>query len=175
MASFLAKLGFKSKNGKGKRVIAPGELGGEIQGIFEDMDADKLRYLAAFSGLLGRVAYADRLISGEEKARIERILERFGELEAKDAKAVVALVATYAEKLAGLENHLYTQEINELAAHDKKREIISCLFAVASADDEISPEENHAIENIATGLLLDHQDFISIRSLYRDKLSFLKS
>lgn len=171
--SFLSKLGisFDMQN----KVEFEGKLGRKLSETLSDTDAERIRYLAAFGGLLGRVANADGHISEEEEQRIEAILETFSDLNEKESAVVKDIIRQQTQALAGLENHIYTRELNEMADHQRKLEITSCLFAVAAADDEISPEENESIRIIAKALMLAHSDFISVRSLYRDKLSVLKN
>lgn len=171
--SFLSRLGigFDKQN----KVEFTGKLGQELSAALGAVDAERIRYLAAFGGLLGRVANADGNISEEEEQRIAAILETFSDLNEKESAAVKDIIRQQTQALAGLENHIYTRELNELADRQKKLEIASCLFAVAAADDEISPEENEAVRIIAKALMLAHSDFIAVRSLYRDKLSVLKN
>ncbi len=163
--------------GLGKKTERPeGEtsLGRDLAERLSDLPPERLRYLAAFGGLLGRVAFSDGEISAEETGRIRAILRHMSGLPEDEADLVTRLIAERAETLVGLEDHLYTREMNELCDADQKKVVLSCLFAVAAADDEISPEENAAVQTIAKALRLLPKDFVEIRSLYRDKLSVLK-
>ncbi len=175
MTTLWEKLGFK-KNATGAAAKAgTSSLGRELAERLSIEDPQRLNYLAAFGGLLGRVAMADATVSEEEVGRIESILHTVSNLSAEEAAWMAQLVGRKAKELAGIENHLYLREINEQADKAQKLEIVSCLFAVAAADDEISPEENEEVRRISSALLLDHRDFIEIRRLYRDKLSVLKN
>jgi uncharacterized tellurite resistance protein B-like protein len=170
--SLLGKLGLRSaESGVAE---ATTELGRKLLRTLGDTDEATLRYLTAFGGLLGRVALADLHVSAEEARRIQDILVRFAHLSIPEAELVQAVIEEQGKALAGVEDHEYIREINALAGENKKLELLSCLFAVAAADDDISPEENQEIQTIASGLLLSHAQFISIRSLYRESLSFLK-
>jgi len=173
MKSLLQKIGLMRSSSETLKPVT--SLGSDILARLGSSDPDRVRYLAALGGLMGRIANADGDISTEEKARIESILDTYVELDKNEAEMVTLLIDERTKSLHGLENHLYTQELNELIDHDKKLEVLSCLFAVAAADDTISAEENSAVEVIAKGLLLSHRDFISVRSIYRKHLSVLKN
>ena len=79
------------------------------------------------------------------------------------------------EIFGGTENFLVSREFNSIASHEEKMGLLDCLYAVASADHSISTVEDNEISQIADELRIEHRDFISIRSKYRDKLAVLKS
>lgn len=170
--TLLQRLGLKSD----KKKINGGEseLGKQLATLLEHLGEERVRYLAAFGGLLGRVAHADNDFSKEEDERIKNILQHFTDLSSKEAEVVQRIIHENTKTLSGIENYIYTRELNEFASKDKKLEIVSCLFAVAAADDEISSEENESIRLINKALLLTHDDFIAIRSMYKDKLLVMK-
>lgn len=174
MKRLLQKLGVKTGNRTIEKKDLETVLGNEIDEKLSSLPYERLRYLAAFGGLLGNVANADGHISDEESNRIRAILKVFTKLSPDEAEMLERIINDQTKALVGLENHMYTREINEISDRDQKMEIISCLFAVAAADDEISPEENEVVRRISKALLLHHSDFVAIRSLYRDKLSVLK-
>jgi uncharacterized tellurite resistance protein B-like protein len=51
---------------------------------------------------------------------------------------------------------------------------LDCLFAVAAASASIATIEDNEISQIADELRIEHRDFISVRSKYRDHLAVLK-
>ena len=61
-----------------------------------------------------------------------------------------------------------------MATHEQKLALLDCLFAVSAADTSISTIEDNVIRQIATELRLEHKDFISVRSRYRDHLAVLQ-
>jgi uncharacterized tellurite resistance protein B-like protein len=75
----------------------------------------------------------------------------------------------------GTENYLVSREFNSIAGHEEKMALLDCLYAVASADQSISTIEDNEISQIADELRIEHRDFISVRSKYRDKLAVLQS
>ena len=61
-----------------------------------------------------------------------------------------------------------------MATHEQKLALLDCLFAVSAADVSISTIEDNVIRQIAAELRLEHKDFISVRSRYRDHLAVLQ-
>jgi len=52
--------------------------------------------------------------------------------------------------------------------------LLDCLYAVAAAENLVSTIEDNEISQIADELRIEHRDFISIRSKYRDSLAVLQ-
>ena len=175
MKSLLQLLGIQSESEKRDVSREDSTLAREIRQKLGRLPPERLRFLAAFGGLLGCVANRDGVISDEEETRIREVLKTVSLLSAAEADIVARIVHEQTKALVGLENHMYAREINELADPEDKIEVVSSLFAIAAADDEISPEENEELRRITKALLLTHRDFIIIRSRYRDKLSVLKN
>jgi uncharacterized tellurite resistance protein B-like protein len=146
----------------------------KIVDALDQMEPARARYIAAFAYLLSRVADADLEISPEETQAMERIVMERGGLPPEQAILVVQMAKTQNKLFGGTENFLVTQEFNKIATREQKLALLHCLFAVSSADQSISNVEDHEIRNIASELLLTHQDFIDVRLAYRDYLAVLK-
>jgi uncharacterized tellurite resistance protein B-like protein len=138
------------------------------------MDPARARYIAAFAYLLSRVADADLNISPEETQAMERIVMERGGLPPEQAILVVQMAKTQNKLFGGTENFLVTREFNRIATREQKIALLHCLYAVSCADQSISNVEDHEIRNIASELLLTHQDFIDVRLAYREYLAVLK-
>lgn len=138
------------------------------------MPRERARFLAAFAYLLGRVAHADRKISGEESEEMERILIEHGHLS-RDQAVMTAEIAKSQNRLFGhVDNFLVAKEFAEITEKEQRKDLLDCLFAVCAADDSISSTEDREIRQIASELLIEHHEFIEIRSRYRDYLEVLK-
>jgi uncharacterized tellurite resistance protein B-like protein len=72
------------------------------------------------------------------------------------------------------ENFLVSREFREASSHEDRMALLDCLYAVAAAEDSISTVEDNEISQIADELRIEHRDFISIRSKYRDQLAVLQ-
>ena len=146
----------------------------KISRQLEDMEPVKARYLAAFAYLLGRVAYSDRNVSPEEAKMMEEVLVEKGKLPVEQAVLIIEIARQQNRMLGHVDNFLVTREFNELASREQKKDLLTCLFALSAADKSISSTEDSEIRQIAGELLLEHNDFISARSAFRDYLDILK-
>ena len=146
----------------------------KIAAALDRLEPERARYLAAFAFLLGRVALADMGISAEETLAMERIVAEKGKLPEAQAVMVVQMAKTQSVLFGGVENFLVTREFKDIASHEDKIALLHCLFAVSSADRSISSAEEATIRKIASELLLDHADYISVKSAYRAHLATLE-
>jgi uncharacterized tellurite resistance protein B-like protein len=146
----------------------------KITQALDKMEPGRAKYIAAFAYLLGRVARADMTISPEETRSIERIIMERGEMPEEQAVLVVQIAKTQNILFGGTENYLVSREFNSISSHEEKIVLLDCLFAVAAADTSIATIEDNEISQIADELRIEHQDFIAVRSKYRDWLAVLK-
>ncbi len=140
----------------------------------EEMDPAQARYLAAFAYLLGRVANADSAISELESSRMEELVEEKGHLTREQAVMTVEMAKRQNRLFGHVENFLVTREFNQLSSREQRLELLDCLFSVCAADRSITAVEDREIRQIASELLLDHRDFIEVRSRYREHLEVLR-
>lgn len=148
-----------------------------VRKILEALDrypADRARYLAAFAYVLSRVARADLKVSPEETRAMERIIMEHGGLPEEQAMVVVQIAKHQNLLFGGTEDFLVTREFSKISAQEEKLALLDCLFAVAAAEGLIATAEDAEIRQIAAELGLTHQDFIAVRSRYRDHLAVLQ-
>jgi uncharacterized tellurite resistance protein B-like protein len=146
----------------------------KITEALDSMDPESARYIASFAYILSRAARADMRVAPEETRAMERIIMEMGGLPEDQAIIVVQMAKTQNRLFGGTENYLVTREFNEIASREQKIALLNCLFAVSASDDAISTAEDSEIRQIASELLLDHRDFIQVRTSYREKLRVLK-
>ena len=146
-----------------------------ITQALDRLEPERAKYIAAFAYLLGRTARADLQISPEETATMERIVSDHGQLPEEQAIIVVQIAKAQNTLLGGTENFLVSREFREMAGYTKRLALLDCLFAVAAADNSISTIEDNEISQIADELRIEHHDFISVRSRYRDSLAVLQN
>ncbi len=146
----------------------------KIVAALDGLPAEQARYIAAFAFILSRVARADLSISEVETNAMEGIVAQTAGLPEEQAILVVQMAKTQNLLFGATENFLVTREFNKMASRDQKLDLLACLFAVAAADDNIEETENHTIRQISRELQLEHEDFIRIRSAFRDKLAVFK-
>ncbi len=161
--------------GLGKR-----SSGGEsdvVHRIVRELDAlepRQARHLALFAFLLSRVANVDQDISPDETRAMEKVVEAFGGVSPAQAALVVAIAQAQNKLFGETWNFLAAREFRDLATEDQKRDLLHCLFAVSAADDSISIAEEETVRSISRELLLTNDEYLAIRSAYRDRRAALK-
>ena len=171
--SILEFLGFKSQADAGASA-ADTETVRSIVEQLDHMEPERARYVAAFAYILSRVARADMQVSKEETRAMERIVTEHGALSEEQALIVVQMAKSQNLLFGGTENFLVTREMSRIATRAQKLALLDCLFAVSVADDSISTAESDMIRQISNELLLEHADFIGVRSRYRGYLAVLQ-
>jgi uncharacterized tellurite resistance protein B-like protein len=140
----------------------------------DHLEPDRARYVASFAYVLSRVARADLEISGDETRVMERIVTEIGHMPPEQAVIVVQMAKTQNQLFGGTENYLVVREFNAMASREQKLDLLRCLFAVSAADEHVSTAESNVVSQIAEELLLSHDDFIAVRTEFRDYLGVFK-
>lgn len=171
MKSILERLGLL-------RRVEPSTDGDAVHRIaseLEAMDPAAARHLALFAFLLARVANVDQDVSDAETRQMERIVEVFGGLSPSQAALVVAIAKAQNRLFGETQNFLAAREFRDTATEQQKHELLHCLFAVSAADDSISVVEEETVRAISRELLLTNDEYLAIRSEYRDKRAVFKA
>jgi uncharacterized tellurite resistance protein B-like protein len=138
------------------------------------MEPGTARRLARFAYILSRVAGADLAISADEIRAMERLVMERGRLPEAQAVLVVQIAKSQQLLFGETDGYLVTREFAASATRDEKLALLECCFAVAAADEEISPPEEAELRMITGELGLEHGDFIKARSDHRDAVPILK-
>lgn len=141
----------------------------------ESLEATQAHYVALFASILSRVAHSDLDISDAETKAIEEVVRKVGHLGEELAVLVTGIAKHQNQLLGGVENYLITREFGRVATVRQKMELMESLFIVAAAEEGISAEENQEIRKIAEEIGLSHQDFLAVRSSFKQHLNVLKS
>ena len=147
----------------------------KILQALDRMDPERARFLAAFAYLLGRVARADLRVSDEETRMMERLVMDRGKLPEDQAMIVVHMAKRQNLLFGGTENFIVTREFKEISTREHKLHLLECLFAVSAADESISTIEANEIRQIAEELKIDPEEYVQLRSAYRDYLKVFKN
>jgi uncharacterized tellurite resistance protein B-like protein len=145
-----------------------------IAGELDRLAPERARYVAAFAYVLSRVAGADSHFSDDESAAMVRLVQETSTLPAAQATLVVEIAKSQNRLFGGTENFLVTREFRDVASEAERMDLLHCLFAVASADHAITPDEDAQIWQIAGELGISHAEFVQIRLQYSDKRTVLK-
>lgn len=165
---------FKLKNDAASPGSSETETIRKIMQTLERMDPERAKFLAGFAYLLGRVARSDMRITLAETRSMEQILMVHGGLPEEQAIVVIQMAKTQNILFGSTENFLVSREFRTISTHKDRLSLLDCLFAVAASEDYISTVEDNEISQIADELRIEHQDFISTRSKYRDHLAVLQ-
>ncbi len=146
-----------------------------IQARLNDLAPTRAEFVAAFAGLLVRVAYVDRAISEAERAVLAPLLAANAGLPVAEAETVMEIVTHQATALGGISYASLTRAFNAIATPAEKEHLIDCLFAVATAEGSISLVEDEEVRAVARALLLSQQQLLSVRSRYKEQLEVIQA
>jgi len=131
------------------------------------LDPERARYLARFAYLLGRIACADREVSAEEAATMERLVAEQGQLIEEQAVLIVGMAKTSNLLFGGTADFEVAREFAEHSTYPEKLALASCLFAVAATDAAISLAEEAEIHRIVNQLRILPDDLMRLRVLHK--------
>ncbi len=157
----------------------PEAQGSSLQKIilnqFPGVVESELTLLASIAGLMARVAYVDMVFTKEEREQMARQLAQKFPHYAVQSTGIVALAVNNMKELAGIENHLYSDEINKKMSVEDRYQLLCILFQVAASDGVADNYESEEIRIICKALLLTPNDYISARATVRKQLGALKN
>lgn len=139
----------------------------------EDLDLPEklLRKLSLAGGLMARVAYVDRDVTGGEFDAMVDALARGWDVEPQEA----ALVAEVAVSQIGkdLDYYRLTRQFYEVTSEREREDFLNVLFAVAAGDGQVSHEEMEEIRTISKVLKLTHKQYIHAKlKIPRDERAY---
>ena len=170
--SLLARLGL----GPSRRPTSKpdDDLVSVVQTRLGRLPADRAEMIAAFAGLLIRVAHADDEVSEVEAVALRRLVDEHADLGADETEAVATLVTSHLARMAGIEYSRLTRAMNAHASPEEKLRLLDCLYAMATADDIVTVVEEEQIRAVARALMLSHTQLIEVRKRYADQLEVLR-
>ena len=139
-----------------------------------EADEETHRIVAAIAGILGTVAYADRVYAPEEESRIRAELERVEALSPSGVAAICAVLREHIAEVSTVEAPVYARELLEVADRELRLQVLDALLDVAAADDEIVLAETNLLRLITTSLGLSQDDYNRSQERHRDKLKALQ-
>lgn len=160
---------FRTTHAKGATGHGDTDTVRRIVDELDRLEPSRARYLAAFAYVLSRVAAADLDVSRVETETMVEILQRVGRLPEAQAVLVVEIAKAQNRLFGGTEDFLVTREFRGIASETQRGELLNCLFAVSTADNAISAEEEAKIWQIASELGFSHADYVAVRLVYSDK------
>jgi uncharacterized tellurite resistance protein B-like protein len=146
----------------------------KIADALDRLEPERARFIAAFAYVLSRVARADQTVSPEETRVMEELVCARGGLPPEHAVIVVQIAKTQNLLFGGTEDFLVTREFERLATPEQKLALLECLFAVSSADESIATIEDNEIRRISVEVRIPHDEYIRVKSGFRDRLEVLR-
>ncbi len=126
-----------------------------------DIPERELTKLSLTGGLMARVANVDRQITSAQVGAMVQAMRQGWKI----SPDVAAFVTEAAISKAALEVDYFrmTREFYACTTADERAQVLDVLFAVATADGEISFDETEEIRRIASGFKLTHRQFINAK------------
>jgi uncharacterized tellurite resistance protein B-like protein len=146
-----------------------------VRAEMSDSDDVGTRIVAAITGLLGAIAYADRQYAPIEEVRIRDQLGRVKGLTSTGVDAICSVLREHIVEISTVEAPIYARELLELADQDLRLEVLDALVDLAAADNQITVSETNVLRLTATALGLTQDDYNASQARHRDKLKVLRS
>jgi uncharacterized tellurite resistance protein B-like protein len=137
-------------------------------------DAETVTVVASMAGLLGIVAYADRVYSAEEEARVRQELARVHGMTDAGTDAICKTLRAHIVQISAVQLPRYARALRELGDDQLRREVLGALIDLAAVDESISLAETNLLRQITKSLGLSQQDYTELQERHRHHLDALK-
>lgn len=124
------------------------ENASQLLNLLEKHDPDRSHFISTFSNALARVAFADKVVAEEERQAMRDALLEASGLSGAEVDLVVELAMAQVRMSDEEERIPERKPFSEM----QRDQFVSSLLTVASADGEISEEEQVEIKKIADEL-----------------------
>lgn len=124
------------------------ENASQLLHLLEKHDPDRSHFISTFSHALARVAFADKVVADEERNAMRQALLGASGLSAAEVDLVVELAMAQVRMSSDEDEIPVRRPFSEI----QRDQFVSSLFSVASADGEITEDEQKEIEKIAEEL-----------------------
>lgn len=121
----------------------------------------------ATAALLIEVASADHSLDNLELERIKHILRQKFQLDQEQLATLTKLAREEKDEATSL--YQFTQLINEHCNPEEKFKLITAMWEVAFADDNLDKYEEHLIRKVADLIYVSHSDFIRAKMVAQNR------
>lgn len=137
--------------------------------IFTEAEDDEpqLSVELAAAALMFEVIWADHEIKEDEIGELRRHLTHLFSIDDNQFTAILSDTRRLHDESVGL--HQFTTALNDTLGPTEKIAIVSALWRIAYADDQLDVLEEHIVRRIADLLYVSHKDFIRAKLAARDK------
>ena len=151
-----------------------GELFDLIQTLTGDRGEDNAKLITGYAGLLGRVAYADTVITTEEITQVKNILQKESGLNVEDIASIIKLITERKVEILTIEEFFYARMINEVCTPEQKLQLLKNMFEIAAADGNICTQEENLISQTAESLKISRKELTGLKRRFSSYLGTLK-
>ena len=113
--------------------------------LLEKHDPNSAHYLATFAFALARIAYADGVVSDDERKEMRRILHEVAKLEDAEVNFIMELSMMQKRAQSRIDNRIANPAFDQ----ERTRHFLDSLYAMAQADGVSTSAELMEIETIA--------------------------
>jgi putative ABC transport system ATP-binding protein len=113
--------------------------------LLEKHDPNSASYLASFAFALARIAYADGIVSDDERKEMRRILHEVAKLEDSEVDFIMELSMMQKRAQMKIDNKVESSVFDQ----ERTQHFLDSLYAIAQADGISTSEELREIEAIA--------------------------
>ena len=121
----------------------------------------EMHRLCILGGLMGIVAHADGTFDGRESEEIRRRLQNQGSFSPDALDVLVTIIEE--ESVRGLDRARLISELVGNATFEEKSATLDLLFAVATADGNLTHAELEILRSISAGMNLSHRQYIATK------------
>tara|TARA_B100000929_G_scaffold198031_1_gene157171 strand:- start:1563 stop:2033 length:471 start_codon:yes stop_codon:yes gene_type:complete len=134
-----------------------------------NQDQKEIEVNNACAALLIETALADKVFNEEEMNSMKQTLKEVYKVDEKDIEELI----NESEKKVSESTSLYeyTRLINDLCDYQDKLKLISNLWAIAFADDNLDKYEEHLIRKVSDLIHVSHSDYITQKNLMKKEMN----
>ena len=144
------------------------ELGKDSAGISNEEQDNTEIINNACAALLIETALADKVFNEEELISMKQTLNKVYKVDEKDIEDLIDESKRKVSESTSL--YEYTRLINDLCDYEDKIRLISNLWSIAFADQQLDKYEEYLIRKISDLLHVSHKDFIQQKLLVKEAL-----
>ena len=144
------------------------ELGKDSAGISNEEQDNTEIINNACAALLIETALADKVFNEEELISMKQTLNKVYKVDEKDIEDLIDESKRKVSESTSL--YEYTRLINDLCDYEDKIRLISNLWSIAFADQQLDKYEEYLIRKISDLLHVSHKDFIEQKLRVKEAL-----
>jgi uncharacterized tellurite resistance protein B-like protein len=123
----------------------------------------------ACAALLIEVSKADFTLDSRETEAMVELVQQLFSLDPADVDKLIKLAQEETDQAPSL--YQFTRLVNDFYGYDQKLQLLSAMWQVAYADDNLDKYEEHLIRKVAELIYVTHNDFIRLKVSAQASLS----